>query len=385
VTINGRPWKAFDGRSISLPYEQTPDLAVIQIGLGGAAARAFEAPKPDYSLPAPPANLAIWKPKSFPVVATNNLPLRIGADSEGQTRFLGELADPRIYSRALRPDEIARLVQGKSAELDKDPALVGRWAFDQLKDNAVPNVAVEALPAKIVGQAKVVEGPHGKALRLNGEGFLERASDPRLHLTGGLTLAIWVRPDKLPPSGARLIDKCKAGFQNGYLLDTHPGHSLRFLIERGGLALDAKLPVDRWTHVAVTVDAEGSQALYVDGKAMSARAVEPIPDLASLAARVARVRAFHEQLLAAGLAESYEAAHARLVVRYLDVCHRRMKMLADGALKPLASSESQYTADKSYFATAARHCEGLQRVIESYAKSDDPQKKRVYGLWAGTK
>jgi hypothetical protein len=385
VTLNGRPWMAFDGRSITLPYEQTPDRAVIQIGLGGAAARVFEAPKPDYALPTPPASLAIWKPKNFPVVATNNLPLRIGADSEGQNRFLGELADPRIYGRALRADEIARLVQGKSAELDKDPALVGRWAFDQLKDNAVPNVAVEALPAKIVGQAKVVEGPHGKALRLNGEGFLERASDPRLHLTGGLTLAIWVRPDKLPPSGARLIDKCKAGFQNGYLLDTHPGHSLRFLIERGGLALDAKLPVDRWTHVAVTVDAEGSQALYVDGKAMSARAVEPIPDLASLAARVARVRAFHEQLLAAGLAESYEAAHARLVVRYLDVCHRRMKMLADGALKPLASSESQYTADKSYFATAARHCEGLQRVIESYAKSDDPQKKRVYGLWAGTK
>ena len=36
VTVNGQPWKLFDARSVSLPYDQTPDEAVIQIVLGGA-------------------------------------------------------------------------------------------------------------------------------------------------------------------------------------------------------------------------------------------------------------------------------------------------------------------------------------------------------------
>jgi hypothetical protein len=382
VTINGQAWKTFDAGSIQLPYERTPDRAVLLISLGGAAVPAFEPPQADCALPPAPSSATIWRPKDFPVVATNNLPLRIGADSEGGNLFHGEMADPRVYSRALAADEIGRLVQGRSGDLDKAPALVGRWMLDKHKDRVVPNAAVEQLPAKIVGQAKLVDGPQGKAVQLGGEGFLEVANDPRLHLTGGLTLAIWIRPDQLPPRGARLIDKCKAGFQNGYMLDTHPGNSLRFLVERGGLTLDAKLRVDRWTHVAVTVDAGGSQTMYVDGKAVAARPVDPLPDLTSLAPRVARLRAFHEQLVAASLGEGYEAAHARLVVRYFDTCHRRMKMLADGELKPLASAESQYAADKSYLATTLRHCEGLEKVLESYAKSDDSHRRRVYQMWA---
>lgn len=385
VTINGQAWKTYDAESITLPYEQTPDRAVIQICLGGAAARPFEPPQADYTLPPVPSSVPIWKPKNFPVVATNTLPLRIGADSEGQNRFLGEMADPRIYNRALNAGEIGRLVQGPADDLDKDPALAGRWNFEKQQGPVVPSAVNEELSAKIVGRATMTDSPHGKAIHLDGEGFLQTANDPRLHLTGGLTLAIWIRPDKLPPSGARLIDKCKAGFQNGYLLDTHPGNSLRFLIERGGLSLDAKLPVDRWTHVAITVAADGSQAMYVDGKLVAGRAAEPFPDLTTLHARVARLRALHEQLLAAGLGETYEAAHARLVVRYLDACHQRLQRLADGTLKPLASAESQYAADKSYFATALRHCEGLEKVLASYAKADDAQKKRVYQIWDKSK
>ena len=41
VTVNGQPWKLFDARSVSLPYDQTPDEAVIQIVLGGARAEPF--------------------------------------------------------------------------------------------------------------------------------------------------------------------------------------------------------------------------------------------------------------------------------------------------------------------------------------------------------
>ena len=59
--------------------------------------------------------------------------------------------------------------------------------------------------------------------------------------------------------------------------------------------------------------------------------------------------------------------------------------LAAGTLKPLDSAESQYAADKSYFVTAARHCEGLERVLESYAKSTDSHQKQVHQIWTATK
>jgi hypothetical protein len=35
VTINGRAWKSFDGRSVLLPYEKTPDISRVDISLGG--------------------------------------------------------------------------------------------------------------------------------------------------------------------------------------------------------------------------------------------------------------------------------------------------------------------------------------------------------------
>ena len=54
VTINGQPWKAFDAKSITLPYDQTPDRAVIQICLGGAAPGRSSPRRPTTPLPPPP-------------------------------------------------------------------------------------------------------------------------------------------------------------------------------------------------------------------------------------------------------------------------------------------------------------------------------------------
>jgi Concanavalin A-like lectin/glucanases superfamily len=182
-SINGQAWKTFDAGSITLPYEQTPDRAVIQICLGGAAARPFEAPKSDDTLPPVPSSVPVWKTKNFPAVATNSPPLRIGADSEGQNRFRGEMADPQIYSRALSAGAIGRLVQGTSDDLDTDPALVGRWSFEKQQESVVPSVVIGGLSAKIVGQAKMADGPRGKAIQLAGEGFLETANDLYLAVT----------------------------------------------------------------------------------------------------------------------------------------------------------------------------------------------------------
>jgi hypothetical protein len=386
VTINGEPWRIFDDKSITLPYDKVPQTAEIQIVLGSAAAKPVRPFQPDYSVP-PPATID-WKAvaaDSFPVISANDLPLRIGADSNGENRFVGEIGPCRVFSRALKAEEVAALAQGTPGTLDKDPALAACWKFDQPKAGIMANSVGDFLPAKVIGQVKVVDGPKGKAVSLDGRGFLEVANDPRLKLTKSCTLETWIRPGKLASSGGRILDKCRVGTANGYMIDTFPGGSLRMIFEWGSPSCDAKLPRDQWSHVAGTVDADGASALYVNGKQVTA--TKPLggpPEIASLDARVARIRRFHTQLAVAGKEETYAAAHARLAVRYLATCQKRLQMLAEGKLGRLPPP-SQYAADRSYFSTAVKLCEGLEKALDGYAKATDAEKKQIYQLWVGTR
>lgn len=204
-------------------------------------------------------------------ITTNNLPLRIGADSEGQNRFHGKMRRAWLFSRALEPQEIAALVQGKDV---KDGNLVGDWVFDASHKEAFPNRAKPNLPARIVGRVEFVEDETGAALRFTGEGFLEIEPNPLLNLTEAVTMAAWIAPDALPHGGGRILDKCKAGTANGYLLDTYPGNSLRMIVEAGTLIHDAKLPPGRWVHVAATYDARnGQQALFINGQQVASQSL----------------------------------------------------------------------------------------------------------------
>jgi len=386
VTINAEPWRGFDARSITLPYDKVPEEAWIQIALGGAAIKPVAPVKIDYSLPAlEPFDFKKLGAELFPLISTNDLPLRIGADSSGENRLVGEIGPCRVFSRALKPEEVAALAQRNPGPLDKDPALVACWKFDQQKQGAFANTLGDHLPAKIVGEVKAVDSPPGKAISLTGAGYLEVANDPRLKLTKGCTLEAWVRPGKLGPGGGRILDKCRVGTANGYMIDTFPGGSLRMIVEWGAPSCDARLAEGQWAHVAGTVDADGTLALYVNGK--QAAATKPQtgpPEMTSLESRVARVRRFYNQLAAAGKQQTYEAAHARLVVRYLATCQKRLQMLSEGKLGRLGEP-AQHAADRSFFVTAARLCEGLEKVLDSYAKSADPDKKPIHQLWVGTK
>ena len=110
VLVNGEPWPKFDARSITLPYEQTPQETTIRIGLGNARITPPVRPKMEYALPPARSGRTIrWTAKQFPVITSNALPFRIGADSEGGNRFVGDIAQPRVFSRALGADEVAAL------------------------------------------------------------------------------------------------------------------------------------------------------------------------------------------------------------------------------------------------------------------------------------
>lgn len=385
VTVNGREWTKFSAGSVTLPYAETPETAVVQIALGGAAPGRFEPRPPSEDLPPTPepGQIALG-PGQFPVIAANDLPLRIGADSRGESRFLGDVARAQVFGRALSAEEIALLAAGKGEKLEKDPALVGDWRFDAPKDNAFPNAASPDLPARTVGEVQIVDSPHGKAVRLEGKGYLEVANSPKLALSTACTLAARICPKEQAPGGGRIIDRSEVGTSNGYLLDTCPGNSLRLIVERGSPGFDAKLRPGHWVHVAATADAEGGLAIYVDGKAVVSTRQELPVDVAAIHARTARLRRFHEAMRAAGLGSDYEAAHARLALRYWAAACERLVMVRDGKIARLEPA-SQYAADKSYFATTARLCEGLERTLAGYKDSNDPRRKRIYEAWAAAR
>ena len=102
--------------------------------------------------------------------------------------------------------------------------------------------------------------------------------------------------------------------------------------------------------------------------------------LPALQKRVAVLRDFHKRLAEASLGASYEAAHARLAVAYWATTVTRLKLLAEGKL-PRLPAVSQAAADKSYFDTTAKLCEGLEKTVQSYQKSENPQKQHIWRLW----
>ena len=87
--------------------------------------------------------------------------------------------------------------------------------------------------------------------------------------------------------------------------------------------------------------------------------------------------AIPRSLVAAGLGDTYEAAHARLAVACHATTFQRLQLLAAGKLARLPPA-SQYAADKSYFVTTSRLCEGLEKTLAGYEKSESPAKRQLF-------
>lgn len=93
-----------------------------------------------------------------------------------------------------------------------------------------------------------------------------------------------------------------------------------------------------------------------------------------------QVREFYAKVVEGELSESYEARHAAMVIEAVTTIHQRRQLFEEGRLKPLAEP-SQSAADKSYADAAIKLCEGLAKVLDSYATGDDAHKKRLHEIW----
>lgn len=190
------------------------------------------------------------------------IPLRIGASSTGDDRFLGEIRQATVFNRALNDSEMSLLFSGQNVE-----SPVGDWHFVNLKESVCANQAGDGLPATSVKDVKPI-GADG--VRLDGDGWLEVADDPSLQFRAGCTLSAWIRPEQLPAGGARIVDKTVSGTSTGYLLDTYPGNSLRLITAAGSLSYPAQLKPGEWVHVAGSYDAAtGVQQLFINGECVA--------------------------------------------------------------------------------------------------------------------
>jgi len=162
------------------------------------------------------------------MVGQNDHPIRIGVDQAGGNRFVGEIGRVSLLRKVLSQEEIAQLTrQGREALTQS--GVVGSW-----------------VDVRIGRELSAIE--HGE-------------------LGGPLSVEAWICPGDLPAGGGRIFDKVTPGKDDGVLLDTWPGGSLRLITVTGHIEKKDCLAKGKWHHVAATIDPNaGIQRLFLDGK-----------------------------------------------------------------------------------------------------------------------
>jgi len=364
VTVNGAPWKLCDAATVTLPFAAVPDLAQIQLLLGDGQPFATAAPA---ATPAPQPDAGFYDLSALAPAGGNRHPVRIGADSQDGSKFIGDIRRVRLYDAALGDDAIATLAGGIKAE-------AGTPLMDMDFEKRDGDRYKWETSGYVRGEVPVADTPEGKVARFEGKGSVDVSHRTELMFAGAFTIDAWIRPGDLPPNGGRIVDKITAGAHDGYLFDTCPGKSLRFITEYGEVSLGAPLPDagGGFIHVAAVCDPAAGLALYVNGnKAATAPATRLMPvDLAAIGAIEAR-------LVEKKLTASYEYAHARLVLDSIRAIHERARLLKAGTL-PALPEPTQTAADKSYVDATYRLAAGLLQTLRGYQAATDAGQKAVY-------
>jgi len=184
-------------------------------------------------------------------VPANAHPVCIGVDQNGGTRFAGEIGRVSIIDRALTEAEVQWLTK-RDRQTETATGVGPRY--------------ITATPGPIAGSANW--------------------SFPK-----GLSIEVWAKPEKLGRE-ARLVDKITAGGADGFLLDSCPGNSIRFICGQTVLSQKDALPAGRWTHVVAVVDPAGGCRLYVDGRQVGGDAAESIRDEAAFVSQMYALQRF---------------------------------------------------------------------------------------------
>jgi len=162
-----------------------------------------------------------------------------------------------------------------------DPALpVMAWDFERGDEKAVPDATGNGFTATCVGPMAFPEGHVGRAVGLNGSSYL-RVDGASGFNPESFTIAAWVRPERV--TGRRgIVAKRVGNVAAPFVFGLHEG-ALTF--EGCGTSgafwplnfSGPQVPVGRWSHVAVTLEAGKEIVMYLDGQPVARKTILEAP------------------------------------------------------------------------------------------------------------
>jgi hypothetical protein len=204
-----------------------------------------------------------------------------------QRRIEEEERAVREYRTRIAGDP-SYLQRAHAAPLDLGAGLVGHFTFDvaeetgrgegQDTEQRIPNLADPDRPALRRGDPMLVPGRFGNAFEIREGAIWSVANSYAFDRSDPFSIALWVYPRKPQERGAVLARAAddNGGANRGFELNLMDGHVWTGLMHvRSDDAIRvqsrASVPLDRWTHLAVTYDG-GTRAsglrVYVDGRAV---------------------------------------------------------------------------------------------------------------------
>lgn len=163
------------------------------------------------------------KPPAPPVPA-NDHPLCAGADQSGSNRFRGQIGRITMFRGKLTPQAVHELAASDRTKPAIGQEVVGSW----------------------------LDPKAGDTLPTQPEDF-----------AGAVSFETWILPED--KESGRVLDKLTPGKQDGFLLDTWPGLSLRLICGSQQRDFPGVLKPGVWQHIAVVLD-RGSPRVFLDGQ-----------------------------------------------------------------------------------------------------------------------
>ncbi|MFT3863371.1 MAG: LamG domain-containing protein [Solirubrobacterales bacterium] len=220
-----------------------------------------------------------------PEVTEGNLV--IGGGTEYASYFDGRIDEVRIYDRALDGGEVESDMEAPIETPKQGP--VAAWSFDEGEGTTVEDVTGDGHTATIEGAEWTEHGRYGSGMKFDGEETtrLEVPYSPEFALDEEFTMEAWVRPESSSNEWAGVVAQEGDG--------ESPVHELTWYLFEGGwnsnepfggtepvpgeetvVAAQHTLPVDAWSHIAITWDGSWGR-FYLDGELVNEGPIDPPP------------------------------------------------------------------------------------------------------------
>jgi hypothetical protein len=159
------------------------------------------------------------------------------------------------------------LASGAGGTSQQEPPRTVSWSFEEIPPATAGADAVD----RITGHCSLVEGVHGRALKLDGyTTAVQRSARHAPRPRQALTVEAWVALAAYPWNHAPVVDQSDEGVR-GYSLTIGPSGELTLKVaaDERWLTVTSQayaVPLRKWTHVAARYDRTTGLALFVDGR-----------------------------------------------------------------------------------------------------------------------